>query len=167
MAHTWQVLLSRRLVSDPIGSDAYRVFERDMSDMSDAQIIKGLEKSKDFTDFFTTPAFRELCRVTPVDYGIPDAKHALFEACQALSGHEWSHPAVYHAAVSIGTFDLKSKTERELWPQWEYAYSVVCQRIMSGEQLNIEVPKALPQEIHIPANEAKVREYLGKLKSMF
>lgn len=154
-------------MTDPIGSDAYRVFERDMADMPDSAIMKGVEKSKDFTGFFTIPAFRELCRVTPADFGLPEAKAAMFEACMARDGHQWSHPAVYHAAMSIGTFDLKSKTEKELWPQWDYAYSQVVRRIMDGEDLSIPVPKALPEKVFVPADDAKAAESLGKLKSMF
>lgn len=161
------MLLSRRLVTDPINSDAYRVFEMDMADLSEMQLMRGMEKSRDFVGFFTLPAFREMCRIRPEDYGIPDMREALFEACKAMPGHQWSHPAVYHAAMAVGSFDLKSKTEKELWPQWEYAYSQVVRKVIDGEDLNIPVPKALPEKVFVPADEAKAVESLGKLKSMF
>ena len=61
IAACWQLLLGRRLVSDPVGSDSFRVFENDMADLSDAQLKTGIYLSKDFTGYFTIPAFRELC----------------------------------------------------------------------------------------------------------
>ena len=60
-AACWQVLLGRRLVTDPVGSDAFRVFEMDVSDLSDEQLKTGLDLAKDFVGYFTIPAFRELC----------------------------------------------------------------------------------------------------------
>jgi len=60
-AACWQVLLGRRLVTDPVGSDAFRVFEMDIADLTEAQLKTGLDLAKDFTEFFTIPAFRKLC----------------------------------------------------------------------------------------------------------
>lgn len=144
-----------------------RVWSDGLSDMTERQIRMGVRKAKDFTGYLSLPAFRELCRVSPEDLGIPNIRDAMLEACKALPGHQWSHPAVYHAAMAVGSFDLKSKTEKELWPQWEYAYSQVVRKVIDGEDLNIPVPKALPEKVFVPADEAKAVESLGKLKSMF
>src|SRR5690606_12156558 len=98
LAMVWTTLFNRKLVTDPPGSTAYRQFEHDMADLSERELLKGLEKSRDFTGFFTTPAFRELCRVTPADFGLPDAVTAMREACNApfpKDRQRYSHPAVY------------------------------------------------------------------------
>ena len=66
IAGCWQVLLSRKLVSDPVGSDSYKVFERDMADVPQAGIAQGLQRSRDFVGFFTFPAFRDMCRMDEI-----------------------------------------------------------------------------------------------------
>ena len=73
-AACWQVLLGRRLVTDPVGSDAFRVFEMDVADLTDTQLKTGLDLAKDFVGYFTIPAFRELCLT---DY-TPD--HPMYKA---------------------------------------------------------------------------------------
>ncbi len=66
--------MGRRLVSEPVGSDEFRVFEMDTADLSDYQLKLGMEGSKNFTGFFTVPAFRELCLTD----SIPD--HPMYRA---------------------------------------------------------------------------------------
>lgn len=169
LADAWQVLLSRRLVTDPIGSDAHLVFERDMADMTTQQIDMGLLKSRDFTGFFTTPAFREMCKVTAQDLGLPDVMSAMREACCApypKDQHQWSHPAVYLAGCAVGWFDMQNKTERELFPIFEQAYDALIKRVMNGEALSMPIPKALPKEVHIPATPERARSAINKLKEM-
>jgi hypothetical protein len=162
----WTVLFNRKLVTDPPGSTAYRQFEHDMADLSEQALLKGLDKSRNFVGFFTTPSFRELCRVTPTDYGLPDSRTAMLEACNATERHQWTHPAIYHAAQAVGSYDLKNRTERELWPIWDHAYETVCRRVMDGKDLALPVPKALPESVFVPADENKAVGALASLRAM-
>ena len=169
MAGCWQVLLSRRLVSDPVGSDSYKVFERDMMDLTDIQIRQGIAKAKDFTGFFTFPAFRELCRVSPADLGIPEMLTAMREACNARYPREsqkYSHPIVYLAGCAVGWFEMQNRTEKELIPLFDVAYSQLLRRLINGESLQMPVYKALPESVCVPATEEVARAGINKLKSM-
>lgn len=156
--------MSRRLVTDPIGSDAYLVFERDMADLKEMEIKNGTNKSKDFTGFFTFPAFREMCRVSPDDLGLPNARDAMKEACcsQDWDNHDWSHPAVLLAAREVGSYDMRNMTERELFPIFSHAYDQLVRRVVAGETLEAPIRKALPAKSVVPLTEEQEQERLEK-----
>lgn len=169
LALTWSVLFNRKLVSDPVGSTAYRQFESDMADLSDRQIEIGLERAKDFTGFFTTPTFRELCRVTPEDIGLPAVHAAYLEAAKADGPRDmlrWSHPAVYHAGRETGWFELRTGTEKEIYPLFKRNYEEICRRVMGGEQLDMPVQRALPSKVFVPASPEKARATLNSIKEL-
>ncbi|MDQ5914403.1 MAG: hypothetical protein QG584_285 [Pseudomonadota bacterium] len=76
----------------------------------------------------------------------PSADHqsALIEAIEQMARREsgsdrWSHPAIYWAAVKIGSYDLSRKSLKELDKEWRKAYS---------DQLAIgqwgDIPERLP-----------------------
>ncbi len=165
----WQVLLSRRLVSAPIGSIEYRTFESDMSDLSETQLNTGMERAKDFTDFFTFPAFRELCRVSAEDLGLLSTKQAYIEACNKQipwERQEWSSAAVYRAAVETGRFQLHTLTERECFPLFKVNYETMCDRLMNGEVLDVPVRKMLPESVPNPTPPDVAKAHLSRLKGM-
>lgn len=140
-----------------------------MADLTAQQIDTGLAKSRDFVGFFTLPAFRELCRITPQDLGLPDTRSAMFEACTApypKDQHQWSHPAVYLAGCAVGWFDMQNRTERELLPIFSHAYEQLVRRVMDGETLTLPIRKALPESVHVPASEETARAKLAKIKEL-
>ncbi len=156
-------------MSAPVGSIEHRTFESDMSDLSEMELNTGMERSKDFTDYFTTPAFRELCRVTPNDLGLKQAKAAYIEACNMplpWSHGNWSSAAVYHAAKETGTFELHNLTERECFPLFKSNYETMCARVMAGEQLDTPVQKALPETVPNPTSPEEAKKHLSRLKGM-
>lgn len=150
-------------MTESVGSSAHMQFERDMADLTDQQLAIGLERTKTFTGFFTTPAFRELCALKPEDFGLPDAHKAYIEAATADGQRDrarWSHAAVYHAARETGWFELRTGTEREVYPLFRRNYEAMCARVMAGEQLELPVQRALPPSVEprpLPAVEAKRR----------
>lgn len=165
----WGMLLNRRLVSEAVGSTQYRVFENDMADLNDNELRNGMEKAKDFTGFFTFPAFRELCRISPADLGLPDARQAYVEAASAQGDKTaipWSHPAVYWAAVETGWYELRCRTEQEVFPLFKREYEIMCERAMNGDPLNMPTQKALPPKTFVPATREKGAEALSRMKAM-
>lgn len=169
LALVWATLLNRRLVSEPVGSLQHKQFESDMADLGERELMAGLEKCKAFTGYFTFPAFRELCKVTPADLGLSEPRAAMIEACNApypKDRHAWSHVAVYLTACEVGWWPMQNLTERELMPIWAAAYEVMCRRVMAGESLSMPIPKALPEKVHVPLTPEKSKERLSALKGM-
>jgi hypothetical protein len=169
LADAWQVLLSRRLVTDPVGSDAHLVFERDMADLSPMQIDMALLKSRDFTGWFSTPAFRELCHVKPEDLGLPEVHAAYIEAANAdgmRDMQKWSHPAVFFAGRETGWFNLRNNTEKECFPLFKRNYEIICARVMAGETLDLPTQKALPSKVFVMADESHAGQVRARLREM-
>lgn len=147
----------------------YQTWARELADLTDRQIQMGLRKAKDFVGYFSLPAFRELCRISPADLGMPDAMTAMREACNApfpKDRHSWSHPAVYLAGCAVGWFDMQNKTEKELFPIYDSAYDVLVKRVLAGEPLSMPVPKALPPKVYMPAKQEHARAALSKIRGM-
>lgn len=73
----------------------------------------------------TLPEFKRLCR-PPVD---PQA--AFYEALEGVQARErgergnWSHPAIYWAAVKVGAYDLKNCGYQQIAKRWEAALQAV------------------------------------------
>ncbi len=117
-----------------------------LSDLPVPALRMGMHKVKNFTGFMTLPAFRELCTVTPADFGMTDPHSAYIEACNKLGAENahWTHPAVYHAAVETGWFNLRTSTEKEVYPLFRRNYETMCSRVIAGESLDMPVQRALP-----------------------
>lgn len=138
----------------------YRTWADGVQDLTERELQLGVRKARDFTGYFTLSAFRELCRCSPADFGLPDPVTAMREACNApfpKDRHQWSHPAVYLAACAVGWYDMQNRTERELLPLFERAYEAMVRRVMAGERLDTPVPRAIPE---------KIPQYLDKSENM-
>lgn len=92
---------------------------------SDAEIRRGLAGLDGREWPPTLPEFKRLCR-PPID---PQA--AFYEALAGILARErgdigeWSHPAIYWAAVKVGAFDLKNTGYGQIQKRWEAALQAV------------------------------------------
>lgn len=168
LAGAWEVLRSRRLVHSQVGSIEHRTFERDMSDLSEQEIRNGLERCKDFTGFFSTPAFRELCKTVDLQcYGLPEPRAAYQEACLAPKPKvkaRWSHPAVYQAGIQTGWFELASMPTDDIYPRFAYNYDLICKRVIAGEDITVPVPEAIPEKINAPMTQQQKISQMESLR---
>ncbi|WP_163833264.1 replication protein P [Spartinivicinus ruber] len=117
------------------------------------QVRIGLNKARGINKNFvpSVGVFVNWCKGDPEDFGLPSAALAYREACRKAHDFSpgqlnWSHPAVYSAARNTGFFELKSMSERNIFPLFERNYNLACQQVMAGEALQ-DVPKALTDEI--------------------
>lgn len=95
-------------------------------------------------------------------FGLPTPQAAYIEACCAPEpkhGYQWTHPAVYLAGKTTGWFALASETQSVIFPVFEYNYHALCQQVVRGARLDINIPPALPETIPAPlsAEENKAR----------
>lgn len=135
-----------------VGQAAFQTWCLGLRDVTPKQIKLGftklLQSEKQMpANYFQ---FRRLCLPQLEDFGLPKASLAYREAC--LKAHDvnpreskWTHSAVYQAASSTGFFELKSMSEREVFPLFERNYDLACQQVMAGEALR-DVPKAITDE---------------------
>ena len=73
----------------------------------------------------TVGEFIKACEPQPEEMGLPSTRDAYLAACR---GNTRLHPIVWHVAQKIGTFELRTRSERETWPVWEGFYeNAVCE----------------------------------------
>jgi hypothetical protein len=160
--------VNRKLL--PSDTETIRQWRADLCDFSSAQIRAGVQRTKDFTGFFTLPAFRALCRQTPDDFGLPDTETAYREACcKALPwGHQtWSHAAVYAAARETGCVELGSMTERECLPLFRRNYDAMCARVLAGERFDMPVQRSLSVNVTVFNTREQNKNRLAELRLKF
>lgn len=143
-----------------------------LADLTEAELRRGIRAACDFTGFFSMPTFRELCKtVDKAQYGLIPVNQAYEEACLKPSPKDrqkWSHAAVYHAGRLTGWSDLHAMPRAQMMPRFEHFYSQLCKRVSEGEDINLDVPDAIPRVIPKPLSGEenhrrmmKMREELG------
>lgn len=98
--------------------------------------------------------------------GVPDPHAAYVEACRAPSPkaeYNWTHPSVYYAGRASGWFMLANEPEQIAYPVFERNYALLLDRIRNGEELNIELPKAIPEKIERPLERKEQAQNLRDL----
>ena len=164
MSKIWTDLKNKQLVHDEHGSSAFNTFCRDLLDKSESEITHALDRCKDFTGFFTVPAFRELCRPDPEALGLPSAEMAYIEACAATTPvreFKWSHPAVYHAGADTGWFDLRNGfANRRIFLGH---YETRVRQVMAGEILEVPAVELIEEK---PAPALSAKETHSRIKEM-
>lgn len=121
------------------------------------EVKRGLEACR--SQFEWPPSLAEFVKACrpPIDF-----EAAYREACEQMRLREigcdrWSHPAIYWAAVSIGSFDLRNSTWGNIKTRWTAAL-----RAELDKREWPEIPprrEALPQpgKVTIPQEEARRR----------
>lgn len=110
------------------------------------------------------------CEEALSEYGLPAAHDAYVQACCAThpkAAFKWSHPAVYFAGKATGWFELENSIEAKIYPLFEAHYRKLCQRVLAGEELVIEVPESLPangRQLSPEENKSRMAELRKSLK---
>lgn len=131
-------------------NQAKRLWLESLSGFSQASILQGAKLLIESSEYLPSLArMIEACHSAFSEYGLPSARDAYLEACNARtprSAQPWSHPAVYFAGRDSNWFFLENHSERETWPVFEQHYRKWCQRVLKGEQLAIEAPAAITKQ---------------------
>ena len=98
-----------------------KTWGEDLADLSPEEFIRGCQASKSLKFPPTLPEFRALCR-PPIDF-----ESTFVEAVQQMAAREtgndrWSSPAVFWAAVTIGSFDLRNGSWSMLEKRWRKVF---------------------------------------------
>lgn len=141
---------------------------------SDLEIQCGLHRTLKSASEYCPPVGRFInwCKPDPEVMGLPSIDMAYQEACRKTNStgqnRTWSHPAVFVAAQSVGAHELRTLSREKSRPIFERAYAIACKRVIAGEDLSKEIPRALPEKVPgCPAPTEVAREYLKLLKRWF
>lgn len=118
----------------------------------------------------TLAAIVQACENAYELFGLPTAQAAYVEACCAAEPkvqQRWSHPAVFLAAQETGWYALASESQVQVFPLFEYNYRQFCRRVMRGEELQLPVPRALPEQVVVPLSPAENLRRMAALRKQF
>ncbi|MDP0588548.1 MAG: replication protein P [Candidatus Endonucleobacter bathymodioli] len=122
---------------------AKRVWARILQGYSPRRIMLAAEKalatSKYMPDLAT---IRDFCKLNYNELGLKEPLQAYYEACQAPDHtlkYPWSHIAIYFAAKETGWLTLRSEEQRVVYPIFERNYSIICNRVVDGEDLETTI----------------------------
>lgn len=113
--------------------------------------------------------FIEWCKPLPEDYGLLPVELAFKEAFSHINSafpHDWSHAAVFVAAKSTGTWEFSSLTYDKCFQLFSRNYEVAVNRVMAGENLEAEIPKAIPAKVEQVTEHEQARSNVEGLKSL-
>ena len=139
-----------------------------LCDLSPARLRAGVRRAIKNSEFLpSVHSLREFCDPKPHELGLPDTHAAYIEACRAPSPkHDahWSHPIVYRAGLESDWFFLANNPESVTFPVFKRNYELLIERLLNGEQLDVPLPKALPEEISAPLPRAENKRRLKQLR---
>lgn len=134
-----------------------------LADLSGDELRRGYQAlaSRDWPP--TLPEFRGMCR-PPLDpeSAFNEAVHQM--ALRDQGRDQWSHPAIYWSAATIGAFDLRNASWSAIKPRWS--------RVLQAELAKGEWPAVPPRLDALPApgattpDPARVREFVDKSRNL-
>lgn len=140
---------------------------------SEKQLQWGLAKARRSESPFwpSLGQFINWCQPDPEDFGLPTPEVAFKEASRnshpASADCKWTHPAVYVAAREVGNFELANLPRDKSWPLFQRAYAITVRRVLEGEDLSGEIPKALPQKTESRPVDPKIaQQHIDRIKRM-
>ena len=135
------------------------------------QLELGYKRRRDWPEpwFPSTGQFIEWCKPTPEDYGLPSAASAFNEASRHINSafpHNWSHVAVLVAARAMGSLNFAEMSYSNAEKEFKRNYEIVVRRVMNGEDIEADIPKALPKSVHVVTDEEQAKRNAAGLKAM-
>jgi hypothetical protein len=139
-----------------------------LSDYPVEQILKGAKHAIENSEYLPTlNRMLECCQQGLSDLGLPSARDAYVEACQApapRASQAWSHPAVYLAGRDSDWYFLANNTERISWPVFKEHYQAYCTRVLQGETLSMPAREKLEHRQSKPLSRESQLAELKKLR---
>jgi hypothetical protein len=134
-------------------------------------ILRAVRKVVKRQEFLpTVAAVVTACENAHELFGLPSDQAAYVEACskpQPKAEQAWSHPAVFLAGQATGWFELANCTQAEIFEVFAYNYHELCRRVVHGENLDLPVHKALPEQVSAPLPAEENSRRMQALREKF
>lgn len=149
-------------------SQIKKLWLESLSDYPVEQILLGARHALETSEYLPTlHRMHRCCQDSAAAHGLPQAREAYREACNAASprrAQAWSHPAVYLAGAACDWFFLSTHSEHETWPVFRDQYQRFCTRVIRGETLEVPAPPALERAPSKPLSLEQQKAQMAKLR---
>lgn len=112
-------------------------------------------------------AFIRACDEGAELFGLVSTHQAYLEACSAPSpkiDFSWSHEAVYLAGKAAGWYFLANESESLALPVYRYHYERLCQRVIKGETLEIDMPTPIADKVEQKLSATETKQRIAKMR---
>ena len=135
-----------------------------------AQLDVGFVKARQWGKPFlpSIGQFCDWCKPTLADFGLPEPVQAFAEASNKVrfaNELNWSHPAVYLAAIDVGRWSFSNLKASDVLKLFERSYAITAKRVTNGEDLTAEIPKVLPPKVNVPTSLIKSQSNVAGLRA--
>lgn len=136
------------------------VWAEDLADLTTEEVARGVDLCRSAKFPPTLPEFRAMCR-PPVD-----AEAAFVEAVTQMALREqgidrWSHPAIFWAATTVGSFDLRNASWSAIKARWA---RLLQAEFAKGEWPDVPARRdALPAPGQTVADPARVERVVARV----
>lgn len=153
------------LLSSTMTSESFKVWAEGLQEFSPNMLANGLKKARDFTGYMTLPAFRELCRFQPADFGIPAVRDSFDMVYKTQYGKQGKllHAVCYQAVKDCGLYELQNLSEKDSFRRYEFYFSSAAKRFMDGEPMDMPAVEVIPAKVERPktAQELQLQEQIA------
>ncbi len=146
---------------------AKRLWLESLEAFSPAEIVAGAKRAIRQSEYLPT-VHKMLTLCAAGDNGLPDARAAYREACNAPSpkaNFNWSHPAVYHAGRESNWFFLANNPESVAYPVFAEHYRKICARVLEGDKLTPPEQLQLEEKPGEPLSKSENAKKMAALRA--
>ncbi len=151
-------------------NQAKRLWKETLAPFRDDQILRAARQVIEASDYLPTlHRMLRACEDALASEGLPPVLTAYREAANAPSpknAQSWSHPAVYLAGRQVGWHHMATLPEGRSFPLYAAAYRELIQRVLAGEELEVDRAPALEEQSGEPLTREAVRDRLRELKTL-
>ncbi len=133
----------------------------DLAGYTGQEVARGLQACKERPYVPTLPEFMVLCRppINP-EVAFHEAVHCLGQRRRGERG-DWTHPAIYHAAVSVGQHDLMNCSYATMKTRWSKA---LADELAKGQWEPVpQATPALPEPRKTAMSDAQAKQAMQRL----
>ncbi len=140
------------------------------------QVQRGINRARCERDgkrqFWPSPLqFCRWCHAAADDLGLPSVDKAYAEAkhhYHHAARHEWSHPIVRLALRESGSSWLfGSASNEDSFKVFERNYTMLIRRYANGEEIDLNLPVALPERVSRPTGKQQAQANIAELRAKY
>lgn len=100
-----------------------------------------------------------------LDLGRVDEFMDVYQAYIEATHYRYPNAVIYETASRVGMYELRSKSEKTMYPIWQKFYEKVCQEVRNGKVFTLPKSQRIEHK-HEPISYSEAQQYLAKMRGM-
>lgn len=100
-----------------------------------------------------------------LDLGRVDEFMDVYQAYIEATHNRYPTAEIYETASRVGVFELRTNSEKTMYPIWQKFYEKVCQEVRNGKVFTLPKSQRIEHK-HEPISYSEAQQYLAKMRGM-